>query len=520
MTSITLGPNRKLVDIPDYMLKAFDEGRMTSGGLKDYAIGSRQATPEELGFVRTQEEMPSVSGPMQAAMIGAGRETVRAGSNLKQAFSELSGNQEGAMAAQADQAEMARLAEPVKAQYPKASFAGEMLPGFAIPGGKIAQIGAGAALGGMEGDTPLQRIIGAATGAGGALLGQQAGKAISNRVVPKIQGLMGGAAGKARDVLASEGMPLTFGQKGSKIGQFVDVLKETVFRKTPLKAQQVTRLNQIAAGALGEKADDLTKPVLNRAATRIGAVYDDVAEIVGSIGIGADEAARLTAIDDMIKSVPEPSKVTGAIAMVEDVITNPKKGLTGESYNTLRQKLGRVSRQLWSQGSGLEGEVVDELIDTLDDALEKTSPEAAKQLAKVRPQWRFLTALRRGASIDPEGNINPRAMNAAMESVYKGFDIGNIPQGEAGRFGRTLDAYNMVAKPFKSSGTAERLGTLALPALLGAGAVTGGGPILGGGLALATMLSGGGTGAMLGGNSARELSRLLSRKIPGMNERE
>src|SRR3990167_6685809 len=155
--------------------------------------------------------------------------------------------------------------------------------------------------------------------------------------------------------------------------------------------------------------------------------------------------------------------------MVEDLITDPQKGLTGKSYNAVRQRLGRVSNQLWGQGSGLEAEVVDELVDTLDDALTRASPDAAQSLTVVRPQWRFLRALRKGAAIDDAGNINPRSMNSAMESIYRGFDIGRMPSGEAGRFGTTLDAFNQVVKPFKSSGTAERLAGIGIPVAAGLG---------------------------------------------------
>jgi hypothetical protein len=290
----------------------------------------------------------------------------------------------------------------------------------------------------------------------------------------------------------------------------VDVLKSTILRRQPLENAQLRALTRSAADVLGEKSDDLTKPVLNRAANRIGDVYESIAKNVGAIdAIGPESAARFAAIDEMLASVPDPSKVNGAINMVnKHVYEEGGKSLTGAAYNALRQRLGRISNQLWDQGSGLEAEVVDELIGTLDDALARSAPEAAEKLSAVRPQWKFLVALRRGASVDDKtGLINPAAMNKAMESVYQGFDIGKGPSGAAGKFGSTLDAFRQVITPYKSSGTAERLTGVALPALAGLGLTGMAGPVAGPAAMLALALSGGGAGGQLGGGLARSLAQ-------------
>lgn len=511
MTSVALGPNGKVVDIPDELLAEFDAGRLHRTMLYFHAVKTGQGKPEEFGLPNRD---PEVSGPMQAAMISAGKEVSRLGSNLSQAMAQMGGDTQGAQAEVARQDEMQRLTAPVRQQFPKASFAGEVLPGFAIPGGKAAQIGVGAGLGALEGDTPGQRIANTLLGAGSALVGQKIGDEISQRIVPKVQRVLGSTMGAARDTLKRAGVPLTFGQRGSPVGRFVDVLKSTLLRRQPLQGQQISALNRMAAEAIGENADDLSKPVLSRAATRIGGVYEDIAQNVGAIQIGQAQAQRFLQIDDMMKTVPEPSKVTGALEMVENMLTDPAKaGLTGQTYNSLRQRLGRISNQLWNNGNGLEAEVVDEIIETLDDALEASAPEAAERLAQVRPQWKFLTALRRGAAIGSDNNINPVAMNAAMERVYKGFDIGRMPAGAAGQFGETLDAFNQVIRPFRSSGTAERLTGVGLPIAAGLGLTGLAGPVVGGGLTLATLLSGGGGGAAAGGNAAREMALKLSQML-------
>lgn len=517
MTVVALGPNGKRVEIPEGMLTDFDKGSISRGGLLDYAIRTGQGMPSDFGLEDTK---PEVSGAMEAAMVGAGRQVKNFESNFKQLMAEYgpgyghaSNRQIASDREKAEQAEISRLATPVKREFPKSSFAGEMLPSFAVPGGKVAQITAGGIQGALQGDTPMERVGLAALGAGASYAGQKAGEAISNRVVPSIQNALGSSLGNARQTLTESGVPLTFGQRGSPIGKFVDVLKSTLLRRQPLEGAQLRAMNRLAAEAIGENADDLSKPVLNAAWSRIGQVYEDVAENVGTIAIGADDAARLAQIDDMMKIVPEPSKVTGALSMVEDLLTNPEKNFTGAAYNAVRQRLGRISGQLWNSGSGLEAEVVDEVIDTLDDALAKSAPEAGEALAKARPQWKFLIALRRGGAVDDAGNINPRSMAQAMERVYKGFDVGVMPSGAAGKFGKTLDALNQVVRPFKSSGTAERVSTVALPVLAGLGLTTLGGPVVGGGVALATLLSGGGAGAAAGGNLSREAALRLAEAL-------
>lgn len=509
---VALGPNAKEVEIPDAMIARFDKGEITKNGLYDYALSSGQGDPRD--FDLDYQPLPGAKGGFNAAMVSAGKETTQLGSNALQLLAEIAGNQAGAEREKAKQAERERLTAPVAQEYPKSSFAGRMLPNFAVPGGLIPQVVAGAAQGALASDDPAGRLGGAALGGAMAYGGTKAGDALSRAITPRVQQMFGSTTGAARETLEGAGVPLTLGQRGSASGRFIDVLKSTLLRRQPLQNQQLGALTRSAAEVIGEQSDDLTKPVLNRAATRIGQVFEDVATKVGEIPIGADEAARFTQIDDMLKTVTDPNKVEGAIQMVMEQITNPKKGgLTGASYaaggGTLRWKLQRMAAQLYSQGNGLEAEVVDELVDTLDGAFRKAAPQAVSEaLDQARAQSRFLMALRRGDAIsDTTGLINPAAMTKAMESKYPGFDIGRSPGGAAGQFGKTLDAFRQVIQPFKSSGTAERLAGVGAPILAGIGLTGAMGPAAGPAAMLALMLSGGGAGQQLGGGLARGLSQ-------------
>lgn len=519
---VALGPNGKEVEIPDEMVAKFDSGQLSRNGLFDYAVSSGQGQPADFGL--EQAEPPRASGPFNAAMISAGKEVTQLGSNALQLLAEFAGNNQEAERQKGRQAEAERITAPVSEEYPKSSFAGRMLPNFAVPGGVVPQMISGGIQGALASDSPAGRVGGAATGAGLAYAGTKAGDALSRLVTPKVQSALGSTMGGARETLETAGVPLTLGQRGSSTGRFVDVLKSTILRRQPLQTPQLRALTRSAAEAIGEKSDDLTKPVLNRAANRIGQVFEDVAAQVGDIPIGPDEAARFTQIDDMLRTVTDPGKVEGAISMVMDHVTNPKKGLTGASYaaggGTLRWKLQRMSAQLYGQGNGLEAEVIDELVDTLDGAFKRAAPQTVSDaLDSARAQSRFLMALRRGDAIsDTTGLINPVSMTKAMESKYPGFDIGRGPSGAAGKFGKTLDAFRQVITPFKSSGTAERLTGIGIPIAAGLGLTGMAGPVAGPAAALALLLSGGGAGAQMGGGLARSAAQQAQPAVDPMSQ--
>src|SRR3990167_1229316 len=210
MTVVALGPNQKPVEIPDEMLAKFDSGKMNRFGLIDYAITTQQGKPSDFGLEDAPK--PSVGGALEASMIGAGRQVRNIESNIRQALAEYGpgyGNPSNRQIAsnyeKEQQAEIERLAAPVKEEFPKSSFAGEMLPAFAVPGGKVAQIVAGGTMGALQGDTGKERLATAALGAGASYAGQKVGEAISNRVVPAVQKFFGSRLAPAREALTSSG---------------------------------------------------------------------------------------------------------------------------------------------------------------------------------------------------------------------------------------------------------------------------------------------------------------------------
>ncbi len=343
----------------------------------------------------------------------------------------------------------------------------------------------------------------------GQKAGDKAGQALQarfNKLIELVSNSPGDQA--ARDALRQAGVDLTLSQRGSPIAKFFEDARTMITRRQPLGEKQLGQLNRSAAAAIGEDTSKLGKEVLNRAHSRIGGVFEDVARSVDNVTAGDEVMETLSAIEQRIlKEGHDSPRIPKFFAMIHDELS---EGMSGQRLLDLRSKVGKLSRQLWRKGDGLDAEIADDMLQVLDDALEAAAPRSTmSRLSEARAQWRFLRALRSGKVISPDDDINPASLSASMGRIYPGFDVGKYPRGAAGEVGRAVDAYRSVVKPPKTSGTAENLiRGLALPA---AGAMIGGGPgsLLGALLAGGMTFAGGGTGGLIGGGTGRELARLL-----------
>lgn len=503
MPVVALGPKEFKVDLPLPIIDQYNNGTLNAGGIKDYAISHGLATVDDLGLPNSLKETPpTVDGAMQAAMIGAGRETSRIGSQAMQLLADVAGNENLSQREKDFQAEQSRLAEPAKAEYPKSSFAGEVLPGFAIPGGKGTQLAAGMVLGGMEGDTLGERVYGASIGALTGFLGQKAGDFVGQKVQRGLVSLSDAAKARSLRIMQELNIPTTVGQRGSPVGRFFDRVRSTITGSQPLYGKQIRALNKLAISAIGETGNRLDDVTLSRAHTRIGQVYQRAAKEVPFIPSDNAVYSGLKAIESTLSDIgTDSSSVQRSFDTLRDTFFNAK--MTGARYLDLRTKFGKLSRQLWKNGAEIDATYVDEMIQLMDDAFTRSAPDdLSKGLVDAGRQWRFLTALRRGSSISPEGNVNVNSLNSALRAKFPGYDVG---KGRAGDLGRGVRAMRDVVVPFRSSGTAERLVPIGAA---GASVIT---PQNIGKLAmaLAAPFSGGGAGAAAGGNTARELAKML-----------
>ena len=190
-----------------------------------------------------------------------------------------------------------------------------------------------------------------------------------------------------------------------------------------------------------------------------------------------------------------------------EAVTSPEE-FTGRKLLDLRRRLGKQSTELWKKGEGINAEIIDDLVDQLDDAVEATSPELAADLVPARMRWKLLKTLESGKAIGDSGDINPSSFQNFARRKYPGARYGDFGSGPMGELLETVDAYQRTAKPFRSSGTAERL----IPYLRGGSNVVQKAMKAGAGLADEALR----IESALGGSAGREAAPAVAEMVNGL----
>jgi len=505
---VELSASGKRVMIPAEMFNVGDTITM-----KQYAYESGQATKEEAGI--SNEYKPVVSDPIMAALIGAGRTVSDLGSNIRQAGAEAFGSSIDADDAKRDQLQSEQLSRSVRDDFPVSSFAGSVLPYFAVPGGKAVQAGFGAAEGALQGDTVGERLFGAGVGLTAAIGGQKAGDWLGARLQNRIQSAVGNPNAAARNELLKSGVPLSLSQRtdgaiSKPLTTFFERGKFIWSGRQPQGAAQQAKMTELITDALGVKGGKLTRAVLGDAVASNKSVFRGAAHRVGD-NIKADstierEAFRIMRnFDEVGTDSPQVQKIFDRYI---DFVTDGN-GFDPDKFLRLRSDLSAATRNTRSE----TGAVVD-AITSMDDHLARLVPELADDLAIARDRFRLLLAIRRGSALSPQGDINVPTLTKSLERVFTDFDA-NVPLPGALRdTGETIAALNQVAVPLRSSGTTENALAAGLP---GAGALD---PnlVLRAALGLAAPFAGGGTGGLIGGGTGRSISNSLLGEAIGQQE--
>jgi hypothetical protein len=217
---------------------------------------------------------------------------------------------------------------------------------------------------------------------------------------------------------------------------------------------------------IGENADGATPEVLGRAATRIGAVFDDVASRYQLDVTSPKVANALNQIDRQAKQelLNDPRIATQITAIREAAQQNGGK-LSGEAYKNVKTTLDNLSRQ---QNIG---PIAFELRQVLDDALHASTQgtDDFAKLMQARAQYRNLQALADTADTTANGRISPAALAQRMKSNKYTKSSMRFGKGDA-ELARLARAGSTVVDRFPNSGTAARAaGQLGIPAAVGAG---------------------------------------------------
>ena len=449
----------------------------------------------DVRFIPDEVDPAEDVGAIEAALISAGRATTEIPTRINAAF--------GSELAAAELERTGELFESLETARPVATVVGSAIPGFAVPGGKAVQVGLGAFEGALA--NPASPFKGAAQGAAFGFVGQRVGDeiaALASRKLQDISGRVFGSASRRAQAAAAQTVseadtglrrvtsgPLTVGERtGSRTALVAERAQSTALGRSLRGTRRQTNLNREFDKALGGKgADQLTGDILGEHSSRISSVFEDAAKGVDEIPISQQFSDSLGDLRVKADEVLPGNRAMKQLDIIENVTLGDK--MTGEQYLRLRTRLGKMSRAEWSPGGdAIDGEFLDDMITALDDMFAEAAPELAGKLGTARGQWRMLTAIRRGSALDPRGNVNPTAMQGALEKVFPGVDRARFSPGAAGQAQRL----NVASQRFPveaSSRTGERLASL--------------NPARQGVAALAAL--GGGTGGQLGGGLAREI---------------
>lgn len=504
VVSLKNSPGKK-VRIPDDLLPYPSRARA-------YAVETGQATWEEVNGVPAVE--PGVSGPFEAAMVQAGKSANRIWSNFRQAMAGGFGADQQPFID--EQMEMERLTGPVKERHPVASFAGEAMPFFAVPGGLPAQIGAGAAVGALEGDTAGERLLGAGVGAGAGFAGQKFGDFLGARAQNVLQGIRGVPEAGARAQLLRSGVPMSVSQRTSgpiskSLARFAERAQFVFTGRAPAAAGQERALTKILTETFNNPAvKKLNRQGMGRivrdlqgtfrsAASRAGDEIIPDAEMIRALSSGFDDFQRVGSDSNQVVRIVESS-----VNEILDAYNNGRP-VRADLFLKARSNLSEATTK-----ADLETGSIVKILDAFDEQLKRIAPDLAEDLTEARDLWRLQLALRKGRALSAQGDVNLNTFNNNLKQYFRDFDIGNPLPRSTAEAGEVAAALNEAVLPFRSSGTAENVFAGSLPATLannpGIIARTLSGAAL--------PFMGGGTGGLLGGGALRGALGLVQRELP------
>jgi hypothetical protein len=358
----------------------------------------------------------------------------------------------------------------------KAVLGGSRAGRAALMVGKGAAQGAGAAaLTSGASDQPFEQQVEQGAELGAVFNPVLAGAFNAGRTV--VNALTGGGVNAARAALANQavnqfGIPL----RGSQISNspFIQFLDSNI-SKLPFSGlagqneAQKTAFTRAVASTFGESADALTPDVMQGAKTRIGGVFNRVANnttiqntdsLMQNLGQVASDAAHVLPDNEL-------KPILRQIESIGSVVDPQTKTLSGQSYQALIKKGGALDSAMNSANPDIR-RYAGQLRDQLDDALEASAnPQDLQDLKTARLQYKNLMTVKDLATkAGIEGEISPQALLQAVRKSYK-----NMAFRGAGDIGNLADIGKEFLQQAPSSGTAERLTLFKMLEGLGGGGV-------------------------------------------------
>lgn len=264
------------------------------------------------------------------------------------------------------------------------------------------------------------------------------------------------------DWARSQGFRLTPGQaSGSKALQQIEAKLESqpmtsgTFNK--IKDANQSRLNQIAAKAIGEDASELSAPVLQRASDRIGGIYDMI-RTDRKVPVDADDFLnRLSKVEGEFEGLLPVSLTDNPL--VKRLFSVAESGnATQAQLATLTSKLNKAANNQMVSSSGDRelGKALFQVKDVVDDLLEGSmSGDTLKAFQKARGEYRNLMLLtnRQGVVNPSSGNVQGGALASALQQKDRRGFLFNQNDSDLYNAARFAQAFRPVVG---DSGTATR----------------------------------------------------------------
>lgn len=372
-----------------------------------------------------------------------------------------------------------------------ASTAGEFIPGVVATGGPgVGNMLRYGVLPAFASETAGQLTEGTAAEpwarAGAALLAAPLANLTERGIRRAISPYGGADQGRLAlaQVLDDAGVPVSAGQR---------VGSEALRRKEGMSAAgqslneaQREALTQAALRTAGTDASRATPEVLAETAKRIGSVFDDVARGVDVTPDPATVTALASANETYRQLAPKGTQapIIGEVVKRMTAAFRTNQAIPASTVNSWRANLSKLT----TSSDGATRAAAIEALGALDEALASTLASLGRaddvaRLATAREQWRNFLAIQKAATSAGEGAaagiLSPSALRSAV--VQQGRS--SYAQGTRGDLGNLARAAEGVIKPLPSSGTAENIRALGIPALgwtsagAGLGAALGGGPV-------------------------------------------
>jgi hypothetical protein len=329
--------------------------------------------------------------------------------------------------------------------------------GFGTGEGGIDQRVESAIRGGLGG-----ALIGGALPAAGAAIGAGLQKMVSpNAGADEVR------LGLAK-VLDDFGVPITAGQRtGSKASMYREGATAGGKR---IAGEQAEAFTTAALKTAGIEAKRATPEVLDDAATRIGAVFDDVTRGVDVTPAPGNLTALASAVETY-KSLAPTGQQAPLVSEMFKAVTKAFRGgnsIPASTVNTWRSRLSKLT----TSADAATREAASSALETVDDMLTSSLNAAGRaddvaRLATARAQWRNFLAIQKAAVREGDGLLSP----AKLRATVIGQGEAAFARGKRGDLGALARAGGEVMEALPDSGTSQRWWSNipgGAPALLGA----------------------------------------------------